>query len=164
MKLYIKIKDGIPEGHPILQENLVSAFPNIDLTNLPDDWAEFKRIELPTHQVYEVYVGSEYELDSETGVYQDKHVFRQMTDSEKLDKQEIIKASWNSQPTAQFVSWTFNADTCTYEPPVPPPESSTPNQWLWKESELKWVAMPTKPTDGKNYYLDIVDVVWKELV
>jgi hypothetical protein len=165
MKLYIKIKDGIPEGHPVLEENLISAFPEIDVNNLPDNWKEFERIPARKYGVYEVYVGCEYEFNSETGLCQDKHIIRQMTDSEKLDRQEEIKANWNNGPTSQFHSWVFNPDTCTYEPPVLPPEKNDPNeQWLWKESELKWIPMPTKPTDDKNYYLDIIDASWKELV
>ena len=164
MKLYIKIKDGIPEGHPLLEENLISAFPEIDLNNLPDDWAEFQRISIPSLAVYEVYDRTEYELNSQTGVYQDKHIIRQMTDSEKIAKQEQFKSEWNSAPTSAFASWIFNADMCRYDPPVSPPESAFPNQWLWKESDLNWVSMPTKPDDGKNYYLDVVEVIWKELV
>jgi hypothetical protein len=165
MKLYIRIKDGIPHEHPMLEENILSAFPNIDLNNLPHDWAEFKRIEVPIYGVYEVYVGTEYELDPATGVYQDKHTIREMTQSEKLAKQELTKTEWANGPISFFNSWSFNPDTCSYEPPVPRPERTDEDPiFLWYEAELKWVPKPTMPNDDKNYYLDVLDVVWKEIV
>ena len=165
MKLYIKIKDGIPDGHPMIEENILSAFPNVDLNNLPDNWAEFKRIEVPIYGIYELHDGTEYELDPATGVWQDKHTIREMTESEKLAKQELIKSQWANEPVAAFTSWIFDPDKCAYQPPVLPPEKTDDvPEWLWYEAELKWVPMPPKPNDNKSYYLDVLEVIWKELV
>jgi hypothetical protein len=43
MNLYIEIKDGQPINHPISESNLLEAFPNIDLNNLPPRFAKFNR-------------------------------------------------------------------------------------------------------------------------
>lgn len=47
MRLYIQIKNGKPFEHPILEENLKQAFPDIDVDNLPDNFANFQRIQQP---------------------------------------------------------------------------------------------------------------------
>jgi len=46
MNLYIKIVDGQPFEHPITEENLQHAYPHIDLTNLPPNFARFERVQL----------------------------------------------------------------------------------------------------------------------
>ena len=45
MKLFIKIIDGQPFEHPIVEENFVLAYPHIDVNNLPSDFAHFERVE-----------------------------------------------------------------------------------------------------------------------
>ena len=45
MKLFIKIIDGQPFEHPIVEENFVQAYPHIDVNNLPSDFAHFERVE-----------------------------------------------------------------------------------------------------------------------
>lgn len=114
MNLYIRLKNGQPFEHPIVENNFVQAFPNVDLNNLPEWVAPFNRIELPVLGVYEVYEGSTYVIVD--GVGTDNHVVRPMTDDEKTAKQDRIKASWN--PSASEELWVFNPDTCQYEPPV----------------------------------------------
>jgi hypothetical protein len=47
MECIIKIVDGVPVDHPILLDNFVSAYPDIDLNNLPAPWAKFERLEEP---------------------------------------------------------------------------------------------------------------------
>jgi hypothetical protein len=42
--LYIEIVNGQANNHPILESNLLEAFPGIDLNNLPPNYAKFKRI------------------------------------------------------------------------------------------------------------------------
>lgn len=46
MNLYIKIVDGQPIEHPITEENLLHAFPHIQLPNLPPGYARFERVQL----------------------------------------------------------------------------------------------------------------------
>jgi hypothetical protein len=44
MNLYIQIKDGQPFEHPIFEDNFIQAFPNVDINNLPLEFAKFRRI------------------------------------------------------------------------------------------------------------------------
>jgi hypothetical protein len=44
MELFIRIKNGVPVGHPILAENLRQCFPEIDTSNLPPEFARFERV------------------------------------------------------------------------------------------------------------------------
>lgn len=43
-QLFIKIVDGQPFGHPMLEENLLQAFPHVDVNNLPPEFARFERV------------------------------------------------------------------------------------------------------------------------
>jgi|APGre2960657373_1045057.scaffolds.fasta_scaffold00235_4 hypothetical protein len=47
MECIIKIVDGVPIDHPILLDNFISAYPDIDLNNLPAQWAKFERLAEP---------------------------------------------------------------------------------------------------------------------
>lgn len=46
-RLFIRIKDGEPFEHPIVESNMRSAFPNVNLDNLPANFAEFIRVPRP---------------------------------------------------------------------------------------------------------------------
>jgi hypothetical protein len=81
MNLYIRIKNGQPFEHPILEDNFLRAFPDVDIKNLPPEFAKFQRIEQPLPGSYEVYVGVTYELVD--GVVTDVHHFRPMTQEER---------------------------------------------------------------------------------
>lgn len=44
LELYIKVdENGNPVDHPILGDNFRSAFPHIDINNLPPEYERFKR-------------------------------------------------------------------------------------------------------------------------
>ena len=87
MELYIRIKDGKPFEHPIIKENFQQAFPDIDVNNLPSDFAKFERKERPEIGLYQIYEGCTYELVGDT--YRDIHHVREMTTDEasEIDKQ-----------------------------------------------------------------------------
>lgn len=60
--LYIQIRDGQPFEHPILHDNFVAAFPNVDTQNLPKDrFAPFVRVSPPVLEKGETYAGVTYE-------------------------------------------------------------------------------------------------------
>ena len=130
MRLFIRIKDGLPFEHPIMEDNFVQAYPNIDINNLPPEFAVFERIERPSLNAYEVYEGLSYVFDN--GVVKDLHHVRPMTVDEKkeYDAQQLL-----SQP---FPSWVFNSETMTWEPPVPYPENGF---WDWNEEKQEWVEI-----------------------
>jgi hypothetical protein len=135
MNLYIRLKNGQPFEHPMFENNVSQAFPSVDLNSLPDWMAKFTRIEQPQTGPYEVYEGVTYQWVD--GVVTDVHAVRAMTDVEKTLKQDAVKAQWAVSPN--WASWTFNENTCQYDPPTP------------------------KPTDGKFYRWDEATTTWVEI-
>jgi hypothetical protein len=135
MNLYIRLKNGQPFEHPILEDNFRAAFPHVDLNNLPDWVAKFERIPQPTPGVYEVYEGVTYERDGDT--FKDVHHVRAMTAEEKTAKQNEIKSAWVEYPG--WASWTFDEETCSFKPPVSRPTDGKPYQW--DEQTVSWVEI-----------------------
>jgi len=132
MKLYIKVENGQPIDHPMIEENFIQAFPDIDVNNLPSNFVEFVRVPIPFMDVYEVYNGSHYELID--GVYTDVHQVRDMTDEEKIEKQNKVKSDWIIY--GGHNSWVFNEETCTFIPPIPKPDSY--KLYYWDEDTVSW--------------------------
>jgi len=129
----IRIKDGQPFEHPISEDNFTAAFPDVDINNLPPEFARFERVQLSSAGVYKVYTGSSYQLID--GVYKDVHTFRDMTSDEILNTQNTVKDNWNIAPN--WSSWTFNEETCEFDPPVAYPTDG--NQYIWNEETLSWI-------------------------
>ena len=89
MNLFIKLENGQPFEHPITEENFVLAFPDIDLTNLPEWVVPFERVAKPEIGIFEVDEGATYEFVN--GVVKDVWHIRAMTDEEKAVKTENIR-------------------------------------------------------------------------
>jgi hypothetical protein len=140
MKLYIKIENGQLIDHPILEENLIQAFPNIDVNNLPSNFIEFVRKPRPFIDTYEVYDGFDYELID--GVYTDVHYVREMTDEEKIEKQNKTKSNWIAY--GGYNSWVFDEETCTFVPPIPKPDSY--KLYYWNEDTVSWAEFQPDAT------------------
>jgi hypothetical protein len=118
IELYIMIRDGQPFQHPILKENLLQAFPSIDLNNLPEEFAVFKRGVSQTLDPYDKAVGTEYVY--EDGIVYEKFIIEPMTIEEKIEKQITVKLLWklqNKDNQEMLDTWIFNEETCQYEPP-----------------------------------------------
>lgn len=86
MNLYIQIQDGKPWQHPLLEDNVLQAWPGIDLNNLPANLARFRRHQQPGSDVlpvgnFQVPVCS-YELASD-GAYEDTWTVREMDADER---------------------------------------------------------------------------------
>ena len=92
MRCYIQIENGNPIGHPVVEENFVQCFPEIDLNNLPSNWANFVRVVQPEIDRFEVIVGVSYQWVD--GVVKDVWDVRTMTDEEK----NTLIESWRNQP------------------------------------------------------------------
>ena len=133
MNLIIQIRDGQPYEHPILLENFVSAFPNVDVNNLPPEFARFERVSRPTEGPYEEITGLSYQWVN--GVVKDVWDVRQFTEQEKIDKQNFIKAQFAIFPNYQ--SWTFNETTCIFDPPIPYPNDG--EMYAWDEALQQWI-------------------------
>ena len=135
MNLYIQIENGEPINHPIMESNLVQAFPNIDLNNLPSNFARFERVPGPGLGAYEVSEGATYEWVD--GIVKDVHHVRVMTAEERTAKQDATKAEWQQNG---FDSWVFNEELCRFEAPIPYPDDG--KFYVWDEPTTSWVEMP----------------------
>lgn len=134
MELFIRIKDGKPFEHPIFGDNFRQAFPDVDTNNLPPEFARFVRVAAPVVGVYENYTGVTYELVD--GVYTDIHHVVPMTEQQKIDKQNSVKAEW---ATTGKYSWVFNESICAFEPPIPYPSDGKLHRW--DESTTSWIEV-----------------------
>lgn len=135
MNLYIRLKNGQPFEHPIFEDNFRQAFPQVDLSNLPEWAVKFTRVPVPEIGPYEVYEGVAYQWVD--GVVTDVHAVRQMTSDEKLAKQNEIKTGWAILPN--WASWTFNEELCQYQPPTPRPDDG--KAYRWDEPTVSWVEI-----------------------
>ena len=133
MNLYIRIKDGVPFEHPIFEQNLKNAFPDVDTNNLTSDFARFVRVEQPTVSVYEV---AELVYGWDGDVVKDIWTIRSMTQEEKQEKQNNVKNKWNA---TGYVSWIFNETTCAFEPPISMPTDG--KMYLWDEATTSWTEV-----------------------
>jgi hypothetical protein len=136
MNLYIRLKNGQPFEHPILEDNFRQAFPDVDVNNLPEWVTRFIRVQPPLLTAYKVYEGVTYEWVD--GVVKDVHHVRQMTDEETLAAQNDVKAGW---AVNGYASWVFNDATCRFDPPVPYPDDN--KSYKWDESSTSWVEVTT---------------------
>ena len=134
MELYIRIKNGKAFEHPILGDNFRQAFPDIDTNNLPATFAKFTRVPEPALGVYEVCEGCTYEWEGDTVT--DMHHVRDMTLAEKTAKQAEVKSNWAE---TGYVSWIFNENTCSFDPPTPYPTDGEP--YGWDEDTISWVPL-----------------------
>lgn len=134
MELFIRIKDGKPFEHPIFGSNFLQAFPDVDVNNLPPEFARFERVEQPNIGAYEIYEGVTYEREGD--IYKDVHHVRTMTPEEKTEKQGAVKAQWAE---TGFASWVFDEENCTFKPPTPYPDYD--KTYRWNEETTLWVEI-----------------------
>ena len=135
MNLYIRLQDGTPVDHPILEDNFKQAFPDIDTENLPPTFGKFVRVSRPANiGPYEEYMGVEYVKNGD--VYTDSHILRQFTDEEKAAKQQEAHDQWSK---IGFPSWIFNEERCLFESPIPYPTDG--QIYKWDEPTLSWVKL-----------------------
>lgn len=88
MELYIRIVNGQPFEHPIFGDNFREAFPQVDVNNLPSEFARFERIEKPnTCATFEIEECSYQWVD---GIVKDVWTVRAMTAEEIVIKQSEI--------------------------------------------------------------------------
>lgn len=86
MELFIRIVDGQPFEHPIFGDNFRQAFPNVDVNNLPPEFARFERIEPSApgeYQKLELHYGW---VD---GIVKDIWTIVEMTDEERAEVDRI---------------------------------------------------------------------------
>jgi hypothetical protein len=125
MKLYIKLLNSHPVEHPIAAENMVTAYPDVDLNNLPETWAEFVRVPQPKLGVYET-AECFYEWDGD--VVKDTWYVHPMGSEEKLQKQQRVKNNYILD--GGFSNWVFDEERCCHIPPVPMPQDGKTYIWV----------------------------------
>lgn len=92
MELFIQIRHGQPFDHPIFGDNFREAFPDVDVNNLPPEFARFERVPRPnTAGTFEVEEVSYQWID---GIVKDVWTARPMTDDEHAQKlQDLTQAA-----------------------------------------------------------------------
>lgn len=133
MELFIRIQNGEITGHPLLKENLLQAYPDIDLSTTTE-FVPFVRVLAPTPGVYDKTPTVSYVL--ENGVAKDVWTVEPMTPAEKLERQQQVKEQWKE---TGFNSWIFNEENCSFDPPVPFPSDG--KFYNWDESLGNWVLI-----------------------
>jgi hypothetical protein len=137
MELFIQVdENGQAKEHPIMGDNFREAFPDIDVNNLPSNFARFVRVPAPMPSVYEKNHRVTYQKRPD-GVWTDVHSCDLMTKEEIVALQDQVKANFaaNNGPA----SWTFNEFTCRFEPPVPFPNDG--KNYRWDEPTTNWVEI-----------------------
>jgi hypothetical protein len=132
--LFIKVGNGQPVDHPIILENFQQVYPEIDINNLPQEFARFERVPCPPLGVYEKNQTVNYEKGDD-GVYRDVWSHEQMTPEEIKAKQDQVKAEWASNPNT-YKSWIFDENICGFVPPVLLPNDG--NRYIWEEALKEW--------------------------
>lgn len=133
------MRDGQPYQHPIFEQNMREAFPEIDLDNLPEGFCHFVRVNRPVLGPYEKNQTCSYvAVEGVEKTYTDHWSCENMTAEEIAAKQEAVKSDWlqNGYP-----SWTFDEATCAYQPPTPFPENVEGRPYEWEEETLSWVLV-----------------------
>jgi len=162
MELFIRIANGVTVGNPIMGDNFREALPDVDVDNLPPEFARFVRVEIPVLGTYQVFAQEKPTYELVGDVWTDVWHVRDMTAEEKAAKQQPIKDKWNALPNREnYSAWTFNEDLLTYEPPVPQPIDD--KRYFWQGTTNTWVEVPPKPQDGKTYKLDFASATWVEI-
>jgi hypothetical protein len=134
MELYIRIQNGQPFEHPIMGDNFRQAFPDVDTSNLPAEFARFVRVAAPAVGPYEKNQTVSYQLVD--GAYTDVFTVEQMTAEEIAAKQQAVKDAWAENG---FASWTFNETTCAFESPILYPTDG--KDYRWDEPTTSWVEI-----------------------
>jgi len=152
MNLYIETDgNGNALNHPAFEDNLLEAFGSI-----PENWEAFVRVGQPTLSVYQITEPSYQKINN---VWTDVWIVQDMTDAEKLAKQQSVQSAWLARPNASnFTAWTFDEATCQYLPPTPKPTDG--QNYFWQGTTNTWVVIPVKPDDGQNYFWQGTTNTW----
>ena len=95
MKLFIRIENNVTVEHPIVEDNFIQAFPEIDINNLPANFAIFHRVEKPNKcKIFEVEECSYY---FDGSVAKDVWSTRAMTEQEKQEKIKVLSTMFSEE-------------------------------------------------------------------
>jgi hypothetical protein len=129
IELFIQIRNNQPFQHPIFGDNFRQAFPDIDVNNLPPEFAKFERV--PQNVMPDVFEIAEVRYEWFGDIVKDVWSVRPMTYQEKSDKISQYRLN------PPFPSWTLDENTLLYSPPTPMPIDD--NKYIWDEETLTWI-------------------------
>jgi len=133
MQLYICVTNSETVNHPAFEDNLLQAFGEI-----PAHWEAFVRVDKPLLAPYQK-CDQAPTYERVEGTWTDSWFLRDMTAEEKADKQTLVKSEWVAQAQyANYTTWTFNEETCSFIPPVPRPDTGDYN---WSGADNNWVLV-----------------------
>ena len=170
MELYIRIKDGQPFEHPIFGDNFRQAFPDVDVNNLPPEFARFERVQRPALSPYQTLASEEPTYQLVDGVYKDVWSIQEMTAEEKAAKQQAVRDAFSAREQAEnWSAWTLDEATCTMIPPIPRPELDQAKLdagilTMWCGADNNWKDAPARPVDGNQYKFDFLAWQWVQVV
>jgi hypothetical protein len=157
MNLYIEVENGAIKNHPAFEDNLIDAFGEV-----PSNWEPFVRVECPRPGVYQVLDSTEPTYEKVDGVWTDVWALRDMSVVEIAAKQQAVKDAWeNDSAYSNYMSWTFDVDTCSYISPIPYPADG--KTYIWRGVTSSWFELPQYPEDGKSYKLAGDPPTWVEI-
>lgn len=129
--LYIRVIEGKPFEHPVVEENLFAVVKNFDPNNLPEGIEKFVRKHPPVVGFLETFVGTTYQKID--GVWQDVHEIRPLTEAEKNYKIKFMRDNF------PFQSWDLDEQTGEWIPPVPYPTDD--KLYMWNDEIENWVEV-----------------------
>lgn len=135
MELFIQIRNGQPFEHPIFGDNFRHAFPDIDIDNLPPEFAKFERV--PQNVMPDVFEVAEVRYEWFGNIVKDVWSIRSMTEQEKVDK----IAQYRANPP--FASWTLDETTLIWSAPIPKPDDG--KLYRWNEATQSWDVVVPPP-------------------
>jgi hypothetical protein len=141
MELFIQIRDGQPFEHPIFGDNFREAFPEVDVDNLPPEFARFERIEQNVQPTtFEVAESTYTWVD---GVVKDVWTIRPMTAEEETQKRQDLVDGANATVEYMKSIAQQNADNA--------PSDAAKQAWLSYLAELNaWTLIdPVSPNIPK---------------
>jgi hypothetical protein len=164
MKLYIETENGTTKNHPAFEDNLIQAFGEV-----PTNWETFIRVEQPIPSIYQILESDNPTYSKVDGVWTDVWSLRDMTNEEKLAKQQAVIDELNAREDASnWSTWVFDEATCTMQPPIPRPEPDKNKldqriATFWCGADNNWKDTPVRPNDGKQYKFDFLAWQWVEV-
>lgn len=133
MNYFIQTKNNEPIEKPFDEVYLRTNFKVLDVNNLPKNIEKIKFVFAPQLGAYEKNQTVTYERSSD-GVITLIWRCEQMSNQEKIEKQNLIKNIWKS---TGYASWVFNEETCSFDAPVKKPEDG--KSYIWNEPTTSWI-------------------------
>jgi hypothetical protein len=160
MNLYIETNsNGATIKHPAFEENLIQAFGSI-----PEHWEPFIRVTRPVPGTYQLLESDEPVYAKVDGVWTDVWDIREMTEEEKVAKQQAARDAFNSREQSEnWSAWTLDEASCVMVPPIAPPEVDQTKIdagifTMWSGADNNWKDTPIRP-EG-DYRFDFFAWQW----